>query len=74
MAYLTIAGDIFTLIGEVITSGLTVVSSALSGVIPIFYVEETGFTVYGVLLLIGVGMSLIFFAWRVISSFIKRSV
>lgn len=74
MAFLTIVGDIFTLIGEVITSGLTVVSSALSGIIPIFYVEATGFTVYGVLLLIGVGMGLIFFAWRVISSFIKRSV
>ena len=71
---MTIIGEIFSSIGEVITGGLTVVSSALSGVIPIFYVAETGFTLYGVLLLIGIGMSLIFFAWKVITSFIKKSV
>ena len=47
------------------------ISYAFTGVLEIFY-DETGFTVLGSLLLLGLALSLVFFALRYIRSLIAR--
>lgn len=64
--------DLFQALGEILTGLLGLLVDATSGIVEIFYDSETGFTIYGVFLLIGLGMFFVMFAWRVIQGFIRR--
>lgn len=61
---------IFETITSVITQFVNSLSSALNGVIDIFYVEETGLTVLGTLLLISLGMGIVYWGFRLIRNLI----
>lgn len=57
---------------EVVTGFINALIGAFSGMTELFYQEETGFTIVGQLLLIGLGMSIVYFAFRFIRSLIRR--
>lgn len=68
----------FEVIASAITNFLSALTSALSGVTSLFYVEPVGetpghMTFLGVLLLIAAGVGLVFFAIRWISRLIQRA-
>ncbi len=64
---------IFQTIGEAITSFTNALSSGLTGVVSIFYNNTEGnLTVLGVLLLIGVGCGVVYWAFRLIRGLIKN--
>lgn len=69
MAILT---DLFAALTSILTGLLGLLVDATSGIIPIFYDSTDKFTIYGVFLLIGLGMFFVMFAWRVIQGFIRR--
>lgn len=64
--------ELFSTLQDIITGLLNALVSSTSGIIPIFYDGEEGFTIYGSLLLIGLGLFFVMFAWRVIQGFIRR--
>ncbi len=57
---------------EVITGFTNALISAFSNITQLFYKEPDGFTVVGQLLLIGLGMGIVYFAFRFIRSLIRR--
>ena len=57
---------------EVITGFTNALINAFSNMTQLFYNEESGFTVVGQLLLIGLGMGIVYFAFRFIRSLIRR--
>lgn len=57
---------------EVITGFTNALINAFSNMTQLFYEPETGFTVVGQLLLIGLGMGIVYFAFRFIRSLIRR--
>ena len=57
---------------EVITGFTNALIEAFSNITGLFYESETGFTVVGQLLLIGLGMGIVYFAFRFIRSLIRR--
>lgn len=61
---------IFETITSVITQFITSLTTALNGVIDIFYQEETGLTVLGTLLLISLGMGIVYWGFRLIRNLI----
>ncbi|MCQ2969814.1 MAG: hypothetical protein MJ191_06875 [Clostridium sp.] len=67
--------EFFTTIGSVISGFATCVQSAASSVISIFYTtgSNAGLTPLGQLLLIAVGTGLVFWAFGLIKSLIKRA-
>lgn len=71
--------QIFAVIGQAITSFTTALTSAVEGVAGLFYVEPSGtettghMTFLGVLLLIGAGVGLVYFAVRWISRLVRRA-
>lgn len=69
---MTIVSDFLDILTELITGLLGIVTSTFSGVVEIFYVPgvEGGFTIYGVLLLFGLGLSFVMMALR----FIRRLI
>lgn len=72
---MAIVTDLFQVLGEILTGLLGMIVNATSGIIPIFYdaSSTTGkFTIYGVFLLIGLGLFFVMFAWRVIQGFIRK--
>jgi hypothetical protein len=62
--------DLLQTVGEWITGVFGWITDAFEGVLEIFY--DDGFTVLGTLLLLGLAMSLVFFALRYIRSLISR--
>jgi len=64
--------ELWNIISEVLTGFITALVSAFTGITEIFYVDEAGFTVIGQLLLIGLGMGIVYFAFRFIRSLIRR--
>lgn len=66
--------ELWSIISEVVTGFISAIVSAFSGITDIFYTEgvDGGFTVIGQLLLIGLGMGLVYFAFRFIRNLIKR--
>jgi hypothetical protein len=62
--------DLLQVVGEWITGVFGWITDAFEGVLQIFY--DDGFTVLGTLLLLGLAMSLVFFALRYIRSLISR--
>ena len=62
----------FTTLGELLTGFLNLVVNATSGVVAIFYDTTSGFTIYGIFLLIGLALMFLNFAFRMIQSFIAK--
>lgn len=71
-------GEMFEVIGEAITSFITALGSALSGVTSLFYTpaSTTGgsgsFTILGTLMLIAVGVGVVYWAFRLIRSLVQQ--
>jgi len=57
---------------EVVTGFTNALVGAFSNITELFYESETGFTVIGQLLLIGLGMSIVYYAFRFIRNLIRR--
>ncbi len=68
---MAVVTDLISIVGAWITGVFGWVSDAFSGVLAIFY-DTDGFTVLGVLLLLGIAMGIVFFALRYIRSLIAR--
>ena len=71
---MSVVTDLLSIVGAWITGVFGWITDAFTGVLEIFYTtgENGGFTVLGVLLLLGLAMSLVFFALRYIRSLIAR--
>lgn len=67
---MSVVTDLLQIVGEWITGVFGWITDAFEGVLEIFY--DDGFTVLGTLLLLGLAMSLVFFALRYIRSLIAR--
>lgn len=63
--------EFWTTVTSVVSGFINALVGAFSGITDIFYAEE-GFTVIGQLLLIGLGMGLVYFAFKFIRSLIRR--
>ncbi len=57
---------------EVITGFTNALIGAFSRLTELFYNSQDGFTVVGQLLLIGLGMGIVYFAFRFIRALIRR--
>ena len=57
---------------DVVTGFTDALIGAFSNITELFYNNETGFTVIGQLLLIGLGMSIVYYAFRFIRNLIRR--
>lgn len=68
-----IVTDFFEKIGEVIQGLLGNLTTAMQGVVALFWDTTNGFTIFGVLLLIAVGGGLVWFAFGLIRSFLGRA-
>lgn len=64
--------ELWTIISEVLTGFITALVSAFNGITEIFYDATEGFTFLGQLLLIGLGMGIVYFAFRFIRNLIRR--
>ena len=60
------------LVVEIVSGFITAITTALGGIVDLFYVEETGFTVIGQLLLVVLGMGIVYFAFNFIRNLIKN--
>lgn len=56
---MTIAGEIIGMITEFLTGVFGALASGMSELTSIFYVAETGFTLFGVIALLGISFGLI---------------
>lgn len=59
-------------IGSLLTAILGWFEDAFTGIAGLFYVEETGFTLVGVFLLIGIALMLVMLVFRLIRGIISR--
>lgn len=57
---------------QVVNGFIQALVTAFDSAVELFYKEDTGFTVVGMLLLIGLGMSIVYYAFRFIRGLIKR--
>lgn len=64
--------DLWSIISEVLTGFITALVSAFNGITAVFYDATKGFTVIGQLLLIGLGMGIVYFAFKFIRNLIRR--
>lgn len=69
---MAIITDVFEALAGIVTGLLDLLVDTTSGVVAIFWDATNGFTIYGVFLLIGLGMFFVMFAWRVIQGFIRK--
>lgn len=67
-----IVTEIISAVGEWITGVFGWLVAAVEGVVGIFYDSTEGLTIVGVLLLFGLAMSLVFFAFRFIRGLIRK--
>lgn len=63
---------IFNVITQAITQFISCLTSSVSGVTSLFYDATDGMTFLGTLLLIAVGVGIVYYAFRLIMSLIKR--
>lgn len=63
--------ELWSIIAEVVTGFIGSIVSAFTGLTEVFYTTE-GFTVIGQLLLIGLGMGIIYFAFRFITNLVRK--
>ena len=64
--------EIFSTLEDIILSFADIIIIAVSSIVQLFYTPEGGLTFVGTLLLIGLGMSLVFWAFRFIRNLIRR--
>ena len=64
-------GHIFDTIGEVLTEYVTAISGVFQNLINIFYSAESGLTLMGTLLLIGVGIGIVVWAFNLVRNLIS---
>ena len=64
--------ELWSIISEVLTGFITALVSAFDGITAVFYDATDGFTVIGQLLLIGLGMGIVYFAFKFIRNLIRR--
>ena len=70
---MSVITELLSIVGAWITGVFGWITDAFEGVLEIFYdTTSDKFTVLGVLLLLGIAMSLVFFALRYIRSLIAR--
>lgn len=70
---MSVITDLLQIVGALIAGVFEWITDAFEGVLEIFYdTSNEAFTVLGVLLLLGLAMSLVFFALRYIRSLIAR--
>ncbi len=69
---MAIVTEIISAVGAWITGIFGWVGDAITGVTTIFYDGENGLTIVGVLLLFGLGMTLVFFAINFIKGLIRK--
>jgi len=62
----------FQIVQQVIGSLIDALVNTVDGVTSLFYSSEGGFTFVGTLLLVGLGFTLVFWAFRFIRSLIRR--
>lgn len=63
--------SIFETIGDVLTEYVTAISGVFQNLINIFYNAETGLTLMGTLLLIGVGIGIVVWAFNLVRNLIS---
>lgn len=59
-------------VGGLVQAVIDILTSSFEAIVGIFYDGETGFTVLGYFLLLGLSMSLIWIVFKVIRGLIKR--
>lgn len=64
-------GHIFETIGQVLSEYVTAISGVFQNLINIFYNAETGLTLMGTLLLIGVGIGIVVWAFNLVRNLIS---
>lgn len=64
-------GSIFEALGDVISGYVGSISSMFSSLIAIFYVEDTGLTLIGTLLLLAVGIGVVIWGFNMIVNLIN---
>ena len=69
---MAIITDVFVALAGIVTGLIDLLVTSTGGVVAIFWSATTGFTIYGVFLLIGLAMFFVMFAWRVIQGFIRK--
>lgn len=65
------AAKVLETLTSLLTGFISMLKDAFSGVVGIFYDAETGFTLIGVFLLIGLVLSLIWIVFKVIRKIVK---
>lgn len=63
--------SIFTTIGDVIAGYVGAISEMFSSLIAIFYVEDTGLTLIGTLLLLAVGVGIVVWGFNMVTNLIN---
>lgn len=64
--------ELFELVLSVITGFISALVAAFNGIVELFYIPEEGFTLIGTLLLLGLGMGIVYFAFRFIRSILRK--
>lgn len=69
-----VIGDIFSAVGNAVTSFSTALASGVTSVTSIFYTtgENGGLTFLGVLLCVAMGIGLVYWAFRLIRGLIRQ--
>lgn len=69
---MSIVSEVISAVSEWITGVFGWLVAAVQGVVSIFYDPTDGLTIVGVLLLFGLAMSLVFFAFKFIKGLIRK--
>lgn len=65
-------GEFFEIVLDVINGFISALGGAFTGITTLFYDAESGFTILGTLLLIGLGMGLVYFVFNLIKGLIRK--
>lgn len=63
---------VFDIVMVVISNLITAINQAFTNLTSLFYSQDEGFTFIGTFLLIGLGFSIVFWAFRFIRSLVRR--
>ncbi|MCH5171637.1 MAG: hypothetical protein J1F31_02245 [Erysipelotrichales bacterium] len=63
---------IFEVITQAVTAFVGSLGTAVNSITSLFYVDETGFTMLGTLILISAGVGLVYWAFRLIRGLISQ--
>ena len=63
--------ELFEVISEVMSSYVTAITSMFTSLINIFYVDGTGFTLLGILVLIGFGIGIVKWGFNLVKGLVR---